>query len=49
MTNYWKLIVSLTGTLLPASLVVEAQPTTQQPLVGFLCNQQVARVRGWYK
>src|SRR5262245_48428328 len=38
MTNHWKLIVSLAGTLIAGSLVVEAQKATQRPLVGFLCN-----------
>ena len=30
--------MSLAGSLLTASLAVEAQPATQRPLVGFLCN-----------
>jgi putative ABC transport system substrate-binding protein len=38
MKSHWKLIASLAGSLLAASLAVEAQPATQRPLVGFLCN-----------
>ncbi len=38
MVDRLKVVVSLAGCLLAAPFAVEAQQTTQRPLVGFLCN-----------